>query len=868
MIEAIRRARILVATALLLGVGCAGKMNVIGPPGGTFVSADGKLTLVFPPGALDASTEISATPRAVPAEAGFVGNLVYDLSPDGATFRRPVSITLAYDPRAVHGPESSLRIAKLVSGGVGLFADSPQVDTSVHTVTAMLDGFSSWGVTSCHDGGCLQADANPDRTITVTWWPWRAPVERAICHPDSNLGESCLEWGDGRHDDQFNFAVPTSGRWTDCGYGITCTGPGVYWYRIAIDGCHGPSQPPCVYYAAAAIAPEVQPPPQAQSFTATPQADGSIVLSWGVVDTASSYVLRREACGAVVDLTEVSADGCGPTTCSFTDTRGLGLLPEATYRYHLLTHNTAGTGPDAVASATSMRQPLECAVAGFHLANCDIALPANGQVSIDAGLVWRQNETVQLSLVPSPADQVPFTTYVGTTFNPQTVSAPGASTITFRDSGAGGSGRVSATLLATALDGVNSCATPISIHFAGASSEVPITLSTFQDVNAANAEWVAARAGDQPWQALTGSGGHYSFTALSANGGRYSVAVACKGRVDRTQYAVQLLELTTADTTSPAVACDEASARVSVTLNPLRFPPGDTVQGILWAYELSPPTTSSWTTTVPPGIYDVALVTSGPNGPDSVLVAPMNTIVGLNPTIDLDLGNSIATQNQLVASIQPGTYPSSSGSVFLHTPLNTVLPLGASSTSSHSFDFSAVPLASLGNSIHELQATASSPTQTETFSIFFTTPANVFADFSTPLVFAPTVTMAATTPYARPQATFAAVAGAAGYTFEYEFRISSTAVDSRWDWNAFVSSAWLAGVGGSPSYSLPDLSPASGFPSAYGINNLGVPINWTATVHEVSNGTVDTLLQVLAQRTGSVHSGFTHRASAASQAVH
>src|SRR5262249_9120279 len=146
--------RLAFALLLFLG-GCGRHRSVIGPQGGSVVSTDHRLTLVFPPGALQSNTEVSAQPRTVAADAQFVGDTVYDLSPDGATFAKPVRITLAYDRAQLSGPESSLRIAKLIEGGVGLFADSPQVDTAARTVTATVNGFSSWGGTLCDTGYCL-----------------------------------------------------------------------------------------------------------------------------------------------------------------------------------------------------------------------------------------------------------------------------------------------------------------------------------------------------------------------------------------------------------------------------------------------------------------------------------------------------------------------------------------------------------------------------------------------------------------------------------------------------------------------------------------------------------------------------------------
>ena len=71
--------------------------KVIGPPGGTLISADEKLTIEVPEGALTGNTAISITSLAATGEFSFG----YELEPQGLTFAIPAVIKLVLPDAAV-----------------------------------------------------------------------------------------------------------------------------------------------------------------------------------------------------------------------------------------------------------------------------------------------------------------------------------------------------------------------------------------------------------------------------------------------------------------------------------------------------------------------------------------------------------------------------------------------------------------------------------------------------------------------------------------------------------------------------------------------------------------------------------------------
>jgi hypothetical protein len=157
-----------------------------------------------------------------------VGDVVYDLGRDGLAFAAPVRLTLAYDPAAVTGPETSLRIAKLIEVGVGELVQEPVVDTSLHTVAGSLSSFSGYGVTGAPRPFYFSAEYQSDRSIRVSWTSGGGvlTVERATCVYPQTCGtpvptDTGLTYGhfaDGPRGELFDRSVPTVSA--------------VYWYRI------------------------------------------------------------------------------------------------------------------------------------------------------------------------------------------------------------------------------------------------------------------------------------------------------------------------------------------------------------------------------------------------------------------------------------------------------------------------------------------------------------------------------------------------------------------------------------------------------------------------------------------------------------
>jgi hypothetical protein len=821
----------------------AGAM-LIGAAGGTVYSADSKGTLVIPAGALDTDTAITVTARAVPADARFVGNVVYDLLPADAALHQPVTITFAYDPNET---QTALRVALFVAGGVGTFADSPQVDTGAHTITAKLSGLGSWGTTSCATFYCLNAVANPDASITVTWSPGAVEVRRAIC--TTAPGKDCTT---APSDDQFTTALPSGGSLVDS---FAATGAGVYWYRVLAGASPA--------YAHATITTPSQPPAAAQGFTATANADGTIALSWDQAGDATGYVLSREVCGVTSQLVEIAPQGCTARRCTTTDTRALGLAPGATYLYHLVAQNGVGPGPEATASAKSMVATGECLAGTLELApSCNVALPSGMSAQVEVQLTRGSGPgDVELHVEPSAADAVPFTTAVQTVFDPTIATGTGGSTATFTDAGL--VGRASAIVCASAAGSYKTscsatpgaCWTPVSLYVVDRS--VPVTLTTYAGSKPGNAAWVAARAGSGPWQTLTGANGSYPFTASTADGGRYSLAVACFGAPRQ----VQLFELTTSETQSPVARCGLAVGTVTLSgfLKGLSYGGcADVTFANFFHYGCAgyDNRVAYMISSVPPDTYDFVATTMDSQSNLLVRLALAQPVTVTNTDLDFefDKPGTITTVAQQ-ASVKPGAYAKSGASVSLRTPLGTLRSTGSGSGSS-AFPFRAVPLTSLGGSLHQLAAYAYNDpvaTHEEQSWSFFAAPTDVSADLSVPLAFAPTVTLGAAMPYARPQASFDVLASAAGYVFTYLYSDPSY---KTWAWTVFLSPGWLAGS--PPSYELPDLSSVSGFDPSWGFPTA-TGISWSAHADRVSDGGVTALLQLLAGRSTPLHDGFVRR---------
>jgi hypothetical protein len=118
--------------------------NTITSSGGTLTLAGGKVKLEFPAGAVAADTTIGATAISTPPVDGVPGT-VYEFSPDGITFAKPVRLTVNYDPTQIPAGtlEKQLELAKVkMDGWIPL---ETTIDETANTLSANMNGFSSYG---------------------------------------------------------------------------------------------------------------------------------------------------------------------------------------------------------------------------------------------------------------------------------------------------------------------------------------------------------------------------------------------------------------------------------------------------------------------------------------------------------------------------------------------------------------------------------------------------------------------------------------------------------------------------------------------------------------------------------------------------
>jgi hypothetical protein len=119
--------------------------TTIGPSGGTLISPDERLTISVPAGAVEASQTFSIQPITSTGPQS-LGN-GFRLSPHGTTFKKPVTISVRYDPDNLDGTVAeALALAYQSDKGVWRLAAKGKVDTTTHTVSVETTHFSDWAV--------------------------------------------------------------------------------------------------------------------------------------------------------------------------------------------------------------------------------------------------------------------------------------------------------------------------------------------------------------------------------------------------------------------------------------------------------------------------------------------------------------------------------------------------------------------------------------------------------------------------------------------------------------------------------------------------------------------------------------------------
>ncbi len=120
--------------------------KTIGPAGGTIAFEDGRISVTVPQGALEKDETISIEPitSTLPATAG---PGAFRLLPEGLHFKKPVTITFAYNDSIVRGSSPEvLHIAYQDDRGVWKAIKALQLDKLNKTVSVQSTHFSDWAV--------------------------------------------------------------------------------------------------------------------------------------------------------------------------------------------------------------------------------------------------------------------------------------------------------------------------------------------------------------------------------------------------------------------------------------------------------------------------------------------------------------------------------------------------------------------------------------------------------------------------------------------------------------------------------------------------------------------------------------------------
>jgi hypothetical protein len=118
--------------------------KTIGTGGGSITSSDGKITLTIPAGALDADQNISVQPIENKMPLG-IKNRSYRFLPHGLQFKKPATLTLAYDDNDIAGSASEqVGLATQTNKGNWKKIGQTQVNLNNRTVSTCIHHFSDY----------------------------------------------------------------------------------------------------------------------------------------------------------------------------------------------------------------------------------------------------------------------------------------------------------------------------------------------------------------------------------------------------------------------------------------------------------------------------------------------------------------------------------------------------------------------------------------------------------------------------------------------------------------------------------------------------------------------------------------------------
>jgi hypothetical protein len=162
----------------------------IGPSGGAFASADGRLTLTVPPNAVTENVTFSIQPITNNVEDA-VGP-AYRIEPSGKTFNVPVNISVKYAEQDIEGTfPHFLRMAYQNEKREWNEQSSTKLDMENHTVTTSTSHLSDW---SFYLGEYVRiipakADVKVGKTVKLTvkscqfnyWMAWALYGRKKVC---------------------------------------------------------------------------------------------------------------------------------------------------------------------------------------------------------------------------------------------------------------------------------------------------------------------------------------------------------------------------------------------------------------------------------------------------------------------------------------------------------------------------------------------------------------------------------------------------------------------------------------------------------------------------------------------------------------
>lgn len=164
--------------------------GTVSPSGGQISAHQGRVVLDFSPGAVQEDTDIRVSPLANVGAPGVITSTAFDFGPDGSEFPEPVTLTLSYAevglPAEYDATALIIVSSSLVSGELTPVPGST-VDTVAQTVSAMISGFSTYGIAIPN---CASYEGDPQ----MPWCPARC-FEPPPPSPDDPGGDLDSSFG-------------------------------------------------------------------------------------------------------------------------------------------------------------------------------------------------------------------------------------------------------------------------------------------------------------------------------------------------------------------------------------------------------------------------------------------------------------------------------------------------------------------------------------------------------------------------------------------------------------------------------------------------------------------------------------------------